>query len=337
MAYTSTGYFPRPPPYNQLLGETGVFVVNQQPQSKEKFQFPIRFPPRPVLVVSIAQCIVGSLHFIFGLVSIFVVPYFTSYVAFPVWCGLVILANGVIGCCLWKVKSKCLIGAFCGLSITSLILTAIMLTFYSIGLRYFVKSHFLKYNCYFSQSFLANCFYSRTLSKSTVVASIGLLSVMVALLVIELGCSIAAVFYSCKAYSKCCTTCHGDDCCACVGCCECDTSPLIPNQPLGQQDGQDLQLQNQFGYGQYPQTQLQSLLQQLNAIRATQLANTSSTLLNALINMPGASYLVDTARSGQNDSQVQTMSSTIHPRDGMQPSGSSQHTAEEGQAVNPSA
>ncbi|XP_065058667.1 uncharacterized protein LOC135686376 isoform X2 [Rhopilema esculentum] len=336
MAYTSAGYFSGPPPYNHYnhqLGDTGVFVVNQQPQSRRQFQFPISFPPRPVLVVSIAQCIIGSLYFIFGIVNIIVIPYFTSYIAFPVWCGLVILANGIVGCCVLKMKSKCLFGAFCGLSITSLILTVVMVIFYSISLDYFDNSSFLGLSC----NSYGYCYNFRTLSKSIKEASIGLLGLLVALILIELGCSIAAVVYSCKAYSKCCTTCLGEDCCACVGCCECDASPLTPHQPLRQQGGQNLQLQNQFGYGQYPQTQQQPLFQQLNAMGVKQGDNPCSVLLNVIINMPGSSYLVDTARSGQNDSQVQTMSSTIHPRDGMQPSGSSQHTAEEGQAVNPSA
>ena len=90
MAYTSTEYSSRPPPYNQQIGETGVFVVNQQPQPRRQFQFPISFPPGPVLAVSIVKCIVGSLYFIFGIVNIFAIPYFTSFVAFPIWCGLLV-------------------------------------------------------------------------------------------------------------------------------------------------------------------------------------------------------------------------------------------------------
>eukprot|EP00795_Rhopilema_esculentum_P000748 gene748-10468_t len=75
------------PPYNQL-GDTGVFVVNQQPQLRRQFQFPIRFQSGPVLAVSIVKCIIGSLQFLFGIINIIFVPFFTSYVAFPIWCGL---------------------------------------------------------------------------------------------------------------------------------------------------------------------------------------------------------------------------------------------------------
>eukprot|EP00795_Rhopilema_esculentum_P000747 gene747-10466_t len=326
MAYTSTEYSSRPPPYNQQIGETGVFVVNQQPQSRRQFQFPISFPPGPVLAVSIGKCIIGSLYIIFGIVNIFVIPYFTSYIAFPTWCGL-------------------LIAAFCALSITSLILTVIMLVFYSISLNYFTDSRFYYYTC----SYYGSCYYIRVISSSTVEASIGLLGFLMLLILIELGCSIAAVVYSCKAYSKCCSTCLINDCCACVGCGECDTRPLNnTNQQLRQQGGQSLQPQNQFSYGQYPQTQQQQqpeqqqLMQQQQAtIGVTQGANPCSALLNVIINMPGASYFVDTVRpgqnQGQNDSQAQTVCVTIHPRDGMQPSGSSQPPAEEIQAVNPSA
>ncbi|XP_065058661.1 uncharacterized protein LOC135686373 isoform X2 [Rhopilema esculentum] len=376
------------PPYNQL-GDTGVFVVNQQPQLRRQFQFPIRFQSGPVLAVSIVKCIIGSLQFLFGIINIIFVPFFTSYVAFPIWCGLLFLANGVIGCILRKVKSKCLIAAFCGLSIASLVLTVLMLVLYVISLVYFIAL-----DTGFTSCGTYGCSFIRTIASSTVEASIGLLGFLMLLILIELGCSIAAVFYSCKAYSKCCSTCLIKDCCACVGCCECDTRRLNDNiQPAAIELGrQNFQSPNQYGRDNLPRAhqqtqqqqplpqpqslsqqaplsqqqllsqqrllshqqlmaqqqllaQQQPLPQQLPLFQQQALSqqhqafgpNPCSALLNVIINMPGASYLVDTAKPGQNNLQVQTTSSAIHPRDGMQPHGSSQHTAEEKQAVNPSA
>eukprot|EP00795_Rhopilema_esculentum_P000746 gene746-10464_t len=140
------------------------------------------------------------------------------------------------------------------------------------------------------------------------------------LIVIELGCSIAAVVYSCKAYSKCCTTCLVDDCCACVGCCECDTSLLTLNQPW-QQHGQQLQPINRRSQEHQMIQQQQQLREAFSGV--SQGANPCSALLNVIISMPGASYLVDTVRSGQNDSQAQTVAVTVHSSNG-----------EEGQTLN---
>ncbi len=76
------------PQPSQLQNQTGVRVVNQQPSTSTRF--PISYPRNPVLAISIFKIIIGTLQFVFGIPNIFVVKYFTSYVAFPVWCGIVV-------------------------------------------------------------------------------------------------------------------------------------------------------------------------------------------------------------------------------------------------------
>lgn len=74
---------PEPPPY---------IVVNQQPpqQPQQQSQFPISFSIRIVFVFAILKCIIGFMEFVVGIVNIFAVGYFTSVVAFPIWCGLTV-------------------------------------------------------------------------------------------------------------------------------------------------------------------------------------------------------------------------------------------------------
>ena len=63
-------------------------VVNQQPPQHNRF--PISFNLTIVFVFGILKCIIGFLEFVFGVVNIFFLYYFTSYVAFPIWCGLIV-------------------------------------------------------------------------------------------------------------------------------------------------------------------------------------------------------------------------------------------------------
>ena len=58
----------------------------------------------------------------------------------------------------------------------------------------------------------------------------GLIGFLVVLMICEFACSVASISLSCKAYSKCCNTCNADDCCTCLGCCECDATPFNYHQ-----------------------------------------------------------------------------------------------------------
>ncbi|XP_065058671.1 uncharacterized protein LOC135686381 [Rhopilema esculentum] len=286
----------RTTPYNSRFTDLGVSVIDQAPESRIQLQFPIYFSKMGVLSVSVIKCVVGSIQVILGIINIFYVPHLSSEIAAPIWCGVLFVSNGIIGCVLWKSRSKCLIRAFCGLSVVSLVFSTAMLIGCSLSLNYFADDYNYEWCSYNYHTMGYNsCYKSRLLPVSIVRTSIGLLGFLMALILIELGCSIAAVFYSCKAYSKCCSTCLIKDCCVCVGCCECDTMPLDQR------------------------TQETSFV-------ATQRANPCSTLLNVVISLPGASYLVDTVRSGQNESQAQTVRMTIHPSDSMQTNGSNEQT-----------
>ena len=101
-----------------------------------------------------------------------------------------------------------------------------MLSFFSIELDFFVT--LFKKTCHYTGSGSSSCYINTSgISKDTV---IGLLSFLIVLVLFELACSIGSVVVSCKAYSKCCNTYNTNDCCAFVGCCECDCRPLNVQQ-----------------------------------------------------------------------------------------------------------
>ena len=94
-----------------------------------------------------------------------------------------------------------------------------MLISYSFALAYYVEARGL-YKCLHYGWY--GCDHTAKLYKSSYMsASIGIAAFLVVLILSELACSIAAVVFSCRAYSKCCNTCLFNDCGTCVGCCEC--------------------------------------------------------------------------------------------------------------------
>ena len=100
-----------------------------------------------------------------------------------------------------------------------------MLPFYSMVLEYFVN--FKRIRCYFGYY---GCYTIMTIEVRDL--GTGMSSFLVALLVLELVCSIGSVVLSCRAYSKYCNTCNIRDCCTCLGCCECDCVPLNISQAI---------------------------------------------------------------------------------------------------------
>merc|ERR1712141_383242 len=209
---------------NQQPGGCNAFVViDQRPSRREAF--PYSLSVNGILVFSILKCFVGSLLFITGIVNVAIVKYDTM-IAFGIWCGLTILANGIIGCILKFKQNKCLIGSFLGLSITSLIFDVSMLSFYSVVLDYFVT--YFRYYCYYSHYQPWRCDYSEYYSAKNL--GIGITSFLIFLGSWELACSIGSVVLSGKAYCKCCNTCDADDSCTCLGCCECSIAPLNVQQ-----------------------------------------------------------------------------------------------------------
>ena len=103
-----------------------------------------------------------------------------------------------------------------------------MLTFYSVILEYFdaISSYYCsplyypyyRYYCY------------GYMSRGDKDLGIGLTAFLVTLACCEFFFSIGSIVVSCKAYSKCCNTCDPNDCCTCLGCCECDSYSLHTQQ-----------------------------------------------------------------------------------------------------------
>ena len=60
------------------------------PGPTEHLAFPINFREQTVLRISIAKVVIGFIQFVVGIVDLFFVPYFTSTIAFPIWCGLLV-------------------------------------------------------------------------------------------------------------------------------------------------------------------------------------------------------------------------------------------------------
>jgi len=265
---------------------SGFVVINQQPSRREVF--PYRLQTNWILAFSIAKCILGSLLFITGIVNVAIVKYDTQ-IAFAIWCGLTILANGIIGCILKCRQTKCLIGAFLGLSITSLIFSISMASFYSVVLEYFVN--FRRFDCYVYYNYNGYHSYRCTmLMKSSVKdTGIGITSFLLTLVVFELACSIGSVAVSCKAYSKCCNTCNTYDCCTCLGCGECDCIPLNTQQ------GAQPAVQGYSGHQNMQMSSFQPPSYQPNQQRAQ--SNPCSDVVSFIINIP--SYVFGTTNGTQ--------------------------------------
>jgi len=267
-------------PVNQQQSHfnSGFVVVNQQPSRREVF--PYRLQTNWILAFGIAKCVLGSLILIVGIGQVAAVKYDTK-IGIAIWCGLTIIANGVIGCILKYAQTRCLIGAFLALSMTSLIFSISMLAFYSFVLEYFVN--LIRNRC----SYYFGCYEVMTSVAKNL--GIGIASSLIALAVFELACSIGSVAVSCKAYSKFCNTCDVNDCCSYLGCCECDCIPL--NAQQGAQPAATT-------YSNHQNIQMSSLQPppyQPNQQRAQ--SNPCSDVVSFIINIP--SYVFGTANGTQ--------------------------------------
>jgi len=260
---------------------SGFVVINQQPSRREVF--PYRLQTSWILAFGIVKCILGSLLLITGIVNVAIVKYDTK-IAFAIWCGLTIIVNGVIGCILKYKQTKCLIGAFLGLSITSLIFSISMVSFYSVVLEYFVNLE--NYRCHYGY-YRYWCYY--IISNDAKKLGIGVASFLIALTVLELACSIGSVVVSCKAFSKCCNTCDANDCCSYLGCCECDCIPLNTQQ------GAQPVAPTYSGHQNIQMSSFQPPPYQPNQQRAQ--SNPCSDVVSFIINIP--SYVFGTANGTQ--------------------------------------
>ena len=64
-------------------------VVNETPPA-QRLTFPINFREKQVLGISVAKIVIGSIQLVAGIANIFFLPFFTSIIAFPIWCGLLV-------------------------------------------------------------------------------------------------------------------------------------------------------------------------------------------------------------------------------------------------------
>lgn len=78
------------PRYHNTQQFGGITVVNQEPPLTAIDRFPLKLKLNWIVACSIFQCILGSILTIVGIVNIFAVPYWTSIIAFPIWCGLLV-------------------------------------------------------------------------------------------------------------------------------------------------------------------------------------------------------------------------------------------------------
>ena len=76
---------------SQSQHQPGYVVVNETPSGlAERLAFPINFRENAVLRISIAKIVIGFIQFVVGIADIFFLPFFTSIIAFPIWCGLLV-------------------------------------------------------------------------------------------------------------------------------------------------------------------------------------------------------------------------------------------------------
>eukprot|EP00112_Aurelia_sp_Birch-Aquarium-sp1_P003159 Seg1353.6 transcript_id=Seg1353.6/GoldUCD/mRNA.D3Y31 product="hypothetical protein" protein_id=Seg1353.6/GoldUCD/D3Y31 len=127
------------------------------------------------------------------------------------------IANGIVGCITNVKQNSCLLGAFLGLSISSLILSTTMAAMHSWYLVIISKDSRAYYWTDRKHWYVPESHYE---------AAVGVSGFLVGLIVVELVCSIIAVVLALKPYCKCCTTCNLDDCCTCTGCCDCAVDPV---------------------------------------------------------------------------------------------------------------
>ena len=83
-----------PPPYAQNVQQVrqnqGFIVVDQRPPTRSE-RFPYSLPIKCIFAFSITECVIASFMIILGIVNLAVdVRYLTTYIAFPIWCGLTV-------------------------------------------------------------------------------------------------------------------------------------------------------------------------------------------------------------------------------------------------------
>jgi len=247
---------------------------------------------------------------------------------------LKIFTNGLLGVILKCRQTKCLIASFYALSITSLILTLIMLGFYSVTLSYYVDGGGQICDYYYPHwRVVCHNFLSAPAQSS----GIGMTAGLVTLIIVELACSIVSVVVSCRAYSKFCSTCDCSDCCTCFGCCECGCAPISMQQNEGQHYGPSI---HNNGYGpsihrngfplRSPHEQYQEShpahipcnSQRPDAYsfntRYTNpmsgYSNPCSALVNIFIQAPGASHLISSSNGDGNHAGAHNITIQSHSR-----------------------
>ena len=78
-------------PYSSFHNEPSLpsyRVVNQRPPQQS--HFPISFNFKIAVVFGVFKFTIGFVEFVLGLLNIFAIDFYTSYVAFPIWCGLIV-------------------------------------------------------------------------------------------------------------------------------------------------------------------------------------------------------------------------------------------------------
>ena len=79
------------PSQSQYSSQPGYVVVNETPSGPaQRLTFPINFRENAVLRISIAKIVIGFIQVVVGIADIFFLPFFTSIIAFPIWCGLLV-------------------------------------------------------------------------------------------------------------------------------------------------------------------------------------------------------------------------------------------------------
>ena len=65
-------------------------IVDEEPLTWRRDQFPLILHAERIYGFSISNCVIATLLIMTGFASIYGVPYFTSDIAFPVWCGTMV-------------------------------------------------------------------------------------------------------------------------------------------------------------------------------------------------------------------------------------------------------
>ena len=85
-------------PNEQQAGQNQGFVVIDQQPSRRSERFPYSLPVKCIFAFSIAECVIASIMIIMGIATrVMRVGYnFTTFAAFPIWCGLIVSITAFI-------------------------------------------------------------------------------------------------------------------------------------------------------------------------------------------------------------------------------------------------